>query len=73
MKKVNLDILIWKEWKHYVSQCLNNNVSSFGETKKESLKNLNEALSLYFEDDKNISSLVTIEKPELLQSSIAYA
>lgn len=33
-----------------MAQCLNVDVSSFGKTKTEALKNLKEALELYFED-----------------------
>ncbi len=35
---------------HYVAQCLNVDVSSFGDTEVEALDNLREALELYFED-----------------------
>ena len=48
MKKFNLQNIVWREGKYYVSQCLNVDISSFGKTKKESLKNLGEALDLYF-------------------------
>jgi len=48
MKKLNLKNIIWKEGKHYVAQCLNVDVSSFGKTKAEALKNIKEALDLYF-------------------------
>ncbi|MFY8000977.1 MAG: type II toxin-antitoxin system HicB family antitoxin [Candidatus Kapaibacteriota bacterium] len=41
---------IWREGKHYVSLCLNNDVSSFGESREEALVNLKEALELYYED-----------------------
>ncbi len=47
---LNLKNVVWKEGKYYVAQCLNVEVSSFGKTKKEALKNLDEALVLYFED-----------------------
>lgn len=50
MKKVILQNIVWKEGKNFVAQCLSVDVSSFGKTKKEALKNLNEALELYFED-----------------------
>ena len=33
----------------YVSQCLNVNVSSFGDTIDEAVNNLKEAVELYFE------------------------
>ena len=42
--------VIWREGKYYVAQCIPVDVSSFGRTKDEALKNLREALELYFED-----------------------
>jgi predicted RNase H-like HicB family nuclease len=50
MKKIKY--VIYKEGKHYVSQCLNVDISSFGATIDEASANLKEALQLYFEDDK---------------------
>ena len=50
MKKSILQNVVWKEGKFYVAQCLNIDVSSFGESKEEALSNLDEALNLYFED-----------------------
>jgi predicted RNase H-like HicB family nuclease len=52
MRKIDLIIAVWREGKHYVAQCLNIDVSSFGKTKKEALHNIDEALELYFEDIK---------------------
>jgi predicted RNase H-like HicB family nuclease len=43
--------IIFKEGKYYVSQCLNVEVSSFGNTIDEAALNLKEALDLYFEDE----------------------
>ena len=51
------DYLVWKEGKYYVSQCINVNVSSFGETIDEAVLNLKEAVELYFEDE-NIEPLI---------------
>lgn len=51
-KKINLQNLVWKEGKYYIARCMNVEVSSFGETKKEALDNLEEALDLYFENVK---------------------
>ena len=48
MKKIKY--VIYKEGKHYVSQCLNVNISSFGATIDESSAYLKEALHLYFEE-----------------------
>jgi len=50
MRTIDLKSVVWKEGAHYVSQCLDVEVSSFGKTKKEALKMLREALELYFED-----------------------
>ncbi len=49
MKTIDLQSVVWKEGKYYVSQCLDVEVSSFGKTKKEAVKMLQEALELYFE------------------------
>jgi hypothetical protein len=40
-----------KEPPHYVAQCLNVDVSSFGDTVEEAIRNLKEAVELYFEDE----------------------
>ncbi len=57
MKKT-LKYIVQKEGKYYVSQCLNVDVSSFGNTVQEAIDNLNEALMLYFED-KNALYTIT--------------
>ena len=48
----NIKYVVYKEGKYYVSQCLNVDVSSFGETIDEAIMSLKEAISLYFEDEK---------------------
>ena len=50
MHKIDLKSVVWREGKHYVSYCLDVDVASFGKTKKEAMKMLQEALELYFED-----------------------
>ena len=72
MEKFNLQNVIWKEGKHYVSQCLNIDISSFGKTRKEALKNLSEALDLYFEDIK-IPKIQEVKKAELASLDFDYA
>lgn len=72
MRKIDLKNVIWKEGKYYVTQCLNVDVSSFGRTKKEALKNLDEALELYFEDVKT-PRIAKVEKPEVVKLSLRYA
>ena len=46
-----IEFVIWQEGRYYVSQCLNVNVSSFGETIDEATANLKEAVELYFENE----------------------
>lgn len=71
MQKIDLKNVVWKEGKYYVTQCLNVEVSSFGKTKKEALRNLDEALELYFEDIRK-PKLVKVERPELVEMSLSY-
>lgn len=40
---------VWREDKWYVSQCLEVDVASQGETEEEALDNLKDALELHFE------------------------
>ena len=54
MKKHSLKSVVFKEGKYHISQCLNVDISSFGNTKKEALANLQEALGLYFKGEKRI-------------------
>ena len=50
MRKVDMQAVVWKEGRHYVSQCLNIDVASHGTTAKKALENLKEAVELYLED-----------------------
>ncbi len=50
--KTGFHALSWKEENLFVAQCLEVDVASQGVTKKEALANLEEALELYFEDEK---------------------
>ena len=68
MYKINLKSVVWKEGKHYISQCLDVDVSSFGKTRKEALEMLQEALELYF-DDKPIPKKLEVKNPII--SSVA--
>ena len=72
MAKTTFKITIWKEGKHYVAQCLNVDVSSFGESRREALKNLHEALDLYFEDEKK-PAIVKVERPKIETLSLNHA
>ncbi len=72
MKKSILESVVWKEDKYYVAQCLNIDVSSFGESREDALKNLDEALALYLEDDSH-ETIQPIENPEIVHMSVKYA
>ncbi|OGE82018.1 MAG: hypothetical protein A3B10_04045 [Candidatus Doudnabacteria bacterium RIFCSPLOWO2_01_FULL_44_21] len=72
MNSIKLECVVWKEGRYFVAQCLNVDVSSFATTEKKALKNLKEALELYFEDAK-LAKLAPVEKPELTRLSIQYA
>ena len=63
MKKISFTSAVWKEGKYYVAQCLNVDISSFGKTKKDALKNLTEALELYFEDKP--TKILKVETPSI--------
>src|SRR3989344_7507300 len=64
----NLKNVVWKEREQYVAQCLNVDVSSFGDTKKEALVNLDEALDLYFQD-RGHGDIPTIEQVEIANNT----
>lgn len=70
--RVTLQNIVWKEDEYYVAQCLNVDVSSFGKTKNEAIKNLDEALELYFEDEKK-PQISKVERPEIRKLSFNYA
>ena len=42
--------VVYREEDFFVSQCLNVDVSSFGNSREEAVANLKEAVELYFED-----------------------
>jgi predicted RNase H-like HicB family nuclease len=48
MSNLNLHSVIYREGEHFVVQCLNIDVSSFGDTRASALANLREAVELYF-------------------------
>jgi len=78
MKKVknfyqSLTALVFKEENWYVAKCLEVEVASQGKTKKEALKNLKEALELYFEDEKEIKFKSPYQDVSLKKISFSYA
>lgn len=63
IKKFGLNALVWREGDWYVAKAIEVLVASQGRTKKQALNNLEEALELYFEDEK-----IPAEKVNVLQS-----
>lgn len=72
MKTIYLKNVVWEEGKYFVAKCLNVEVSSFGNNREEALKNLEEALSLYFEDESE-EKLQEINRPEIIDTEFHYA
>jgi len=62
--------IIYKEGEYYVSQCLNVDVSSFGNNIQEAIDNLNEALELYFEGSGSMAEFHVINETLLGETYI---
>ena len=69
-KMKTLKYIVYKEDKYYISQCLNVDVSSFGNTIQEAIDNLNEALALYFDEPDSNIELPVINETLLGETSI---
>jgi predicted RNase H-like HicB family nuclease len=63
MKQSIYQSVVYQEGKYYVAQCLNVDVSSFGDNEQEALANLQEALGLYLEDAPKTAKATAIEHP----------
>ena len=72
MRKIDLKNVVWKEGKYYVAWNLNTAVSSFGDTKKEAIESLREALELHLEDIPT-SRIHKVERPNLVSLALKYA
>jgi predicted RNase H-like HicB family nuclease len=59
---MTLKYIIYREGKYYVAQCLNVDVSSFGNSIEEARNNLKEALELYFEDEIGKKEYIKIDE-----------
>jgi predicted RNase H-like HicB family nuclease len=69
-KMKTLKYVVYKEDRYYVSQCLNVDVSSFGNTIQEAIDNLNEALALYFDEPDMELDLPVINETLLGETSV---
>ena len=50
----SIKYVLYREGRYYVVQCINIELSTFGESIDEALNNLDEALTLYFEDKNDV-------------------
>ena len=72
MKQHKLNIVVYREDEYYVAQCLDVDVASFGKTEKEALKNIQEALELYFEDSSG-SEISHVSSPKVISLQLQHA
>lgn len=72
MTALEVQIVVYRDGKHFVAQCLNVDVSSFGDGEEEALGNLQEALELYFED-MSLTAVTVIDAPEVRQLTVQHA
>lgn len=63
MKNLDFQSVVYKEGNYFVAQCLNVDVSSFGDSEKAALDSLQEALELYLEDAAPQLTANRIEHP----------
>ena len=66
MAKKTLPAIVWQEGKWFVAKTIGLEVASQGKTKNQALKNLEEAVELYFEDEGVDFSTFTPTNIELL-------
>ena len=59
---MKLKYVIYREDKYYVAQCLNVDVSSFGESIQEAQQNLKEAVELYFAGEGKKADYIEVEE-----------
>lgn len=51
---IRYNVIIQKEEDWYVAKCIDNSVASQGKTIEKALKNLKEAIELYYQDEEPI-------------------
>lgn len=76
MKKFGLHALVWREGDWYVAKTIEVEVASQGKTARQAQANLQEALELYFEDEKVSSDKIerfSDLRLETLFPTISYA
>lgn len=69
----SVSALVWKEDDLFVAKAVEVEIASQGVTKLEALKNLKEALELYFEDEPRFNLNTSFKNLSLEKISIRYA
>ena len=64
--------VVYKEGKQWVSQCLNVDIASCGTTHTRAIRNLTEAVKLYFDEPRR-PSLRRVEKRHVFVQEIQHA
>jgi predicted RNase H-like HicB family nuclease len=72
MQMIDVQTVVFREGEHVVAQCLDVDVSSFGDTVSDALDNLREALELYFEDAP-ADAIAKVEGPEVRRLTLQRA
>jgi predicted RNase H-like HicB family nuclease len=72
MQAIDVQTVVFHEGEHYVAQCLDVDVSSFGNSEDDALANLREALELYFEDAP-ADAVAKVEGPEVRRLTLERA
>jgi predicted RNase H-like HicB family nuclease len=67
MASQKFEVIVYQEGNAYVAQCLNVDVASEGDTEKQALANIREALELYFEgeSDQEVMSVTHVKVANL--------
>ena len=52
---IRYNVIVQKEDEWYVAKCIDNNITSQGKTIEESIKNLKEAIELYYENEEPVT------------------
>jgi predicted RNase H-like HicB family nuclease len=72
MQEIDVQTVVFREGEHFVAQCLDVDVSSFGANEEEALANLREALELYFED-AHVDAVAKVEGPAVRRLTLQRA
>jgi predicted RNase H-like HicB family nuclease len=72
MQEIDVQTVVFREGEHFVAQCLDVDVSSFGESEEGALQHLREALELYFEDTP-AEAVVKVEGPAVRRLTLQRA